>query len=149
MNEITAQLQQRIRAILHQFAVFLAAQQLAEKSVRNYLSDIRVFLDWTAENFNGKAGTSRSVDAATNETGGMTSNATSNATFAFSDLEKASREYRSFLLEQAKPLATINRHLASLRQFGAFLQEVHQIDIRAHELKNISISQKSSQTRVG
>ncbi|MEK7458042.1 MAG: site-specific integrase, partial [Patescibacteria group bacterium] len=138
MNEITAQLQQRIHAILHQFAVFLAAQQLAKKSIRNYLSDIHVFLEWTAET-NGKIGTTRSTTHS-NET-------SENATFALADLEKASREYRSFLLEQAKPLSTINRHLASLRQFGAFLQEVHQIDIRAHELKNISIAQKSFQNR--
>jgi hypothetical protein len=98
-----------IEALLRQFADFLAPQQLAEKSVRNYLSDVRGFLLWAS-------GDSK-----------------------IPPLEKLAtlgHEYRAFLLSQAKPLATINRHLASLRQFSAFLKNIHQIESSLSSLKN-------------
>ncbi|HKY74324.1 MAG TPA: site-specific integrase, partial [Patescibacteria group bacterium] len=98
---------------LKQFADFLVPQQLADKSVKNYLSDVRGFLHWISS---GKS-----------------------TNFTLKNIEKELHAYKAFLLSQAAPLATINRHLASLRQFGAFLNTVHQMNIAVKSLKNISL----------
>jgi len=121
----------RIEAVLKQFAEFLFAQQLSKKSVTNYLSDVRVFLEHRLANdqvFQERA-------------------AQQDLKQWLSSLEKDITAYRAELLEEATPLSTINRYMASFRQFGAFLTAVHQISAFGHSsgeyLKNISFSPES------
>src|SRR3989344_4356914 len=121
----------RIEAVLKQFAEFLYAQQLSKKSVTNYLSDVRVFLEHRLANdqvFQERA-------------------AQQDLKQWLSSLEQDIVAYKAELLEQATPLSTINRYMASFRQFGAFLTAVHQISTFGHSsggyLKNVSFSPES------
>ena len=118
----------RIEAVLKQFAEFLRAQQLAKKSVTNYLSDVRVFLEHRLANdqvFQERA-TEKDLK------------------HWLASLEQDITTYKTELLEQATPLSTINRYMASFRQFSAFLTTVHQISVFSGSsggyFKNVSLS---------
>ncbi len=83
-------------------------------SIKNYISDVRQFLDWSAKNgFNLSAST-------------------------------AYLNYRLHLISAQKPSQTINRRLASLRAFGRFLKQQRLLVINpAEALINISNYSKS------
>lgn len=75
------------------FLLFLRSKKLSDKSIKNYVSDYRQFSLWTAKN-------------------------------NYSEYQSQTYVlYRNFLQNNRKPIKTINRYMASLRQFGAFLKE--------------------------
>lgn len=94
--------------MIKEFAIFLKTKKLSDVSVKNYLSDVRRFLDWTAKNSYSKL-----TPAAFNA-------------------------YKTTLEASKTSSRTINRYLSSLRCFGEFLQQEKLMMINpAHGLKNI------------
>ncbi|OGD54154.1 hypothetical protein A3J78_00625 [Candidatus Beckwithbacteria bacterium RBG_13_35_6] len=91
------------------FKNYLEDKKLSKISVKNYLSDIRHFIYWSAKN-------------------------------KILVLEKSVFEkYKQCLLNNNKPIKTINRYLASLRKYGRFLKEENLIQQNpALGLKNIN-----------
>ena len=98
------------------FRRYLKLKKLSKVSVKNYLSDVRQFLNWSAKN-------------------GLKSH----FPLTFST-------YRSSLINSKTPTSTINRHLSSLRHFGRFLKAKRStINNPVENLKNIQVNnQKSS-----
>jgi site-specific recombinase XerD len=97
------------------FHRYLEYKKMSYTSIKNYISDVRQFLDWSAKNgFNLSAST-------------------------------AYLSYRLHLIAARKPSQTINRRLASLRAFGKFLKQQRLLVINpAEALINISNYCKSS-----
>ncbi len=94
--------------MLTDFQIWLKKKKLSDKSVKNYLSDVRQFLSWTAKN---------------------SSNQLTPNTFA---------TYRSHLLVKKTPTKSINRYLSSLRKFGEFLKQEKQMMVNpVSNLENI------------
>lgn len=93
---------------LKNFRIYLRSKKLSQKSIKNYVSDVRQFLKWTAKN-NFKNLTS--------------------TVFA---------TYKSHLLDLKTPTKSINRYLTSLRKFGQFLKEEKLMMVNpAENLENI------------
>lgn len=82
-----------MKEIIKKFQQYLKNKKLTKVSVKNYVSDTRQFLKWTAKNnFNHLDGSTFSV-------------------------------YKSHLISQKTPPKSINRYLTSLRRLGKFLKE--------------------------
>ncbi len=79
--------------LLKNFQFYLKQKNLTDKSIKNYISDIRRFFEWTAKN---------NLNQLTQNT--------------FS-------QYRDWLINQKTNTKSINRYLSSIRMFGLFLQE--------------------------
>ena len=105
-----------IESVLRSFFQYLCDQQLSKKSVKNYVSDARQYLEWLEKAEIHTENTPILEEISVNSI----------------------QEYKSFLLSKAIPLSSINRYLASLRQFGSFLQTVHQLKLDLHSISNIS-----------
>ena len=96
--------------ILKEFLEYLKLKKLSEKSVKNYISDVRQFLKWTAKK--------------------SFINFTPNVFAA----------YKVYLLNQKTPTKTINRYLSSLRTFGQFLKQEKLMMLNPTQgLENINI----------
>lgn len=91
-----------------QFQTYLKDKKLSAVSIKNYVSDLRQFLTWSAKNnFNDFKPTVFST-------------------------------YKSYLTDQKTPSKTINRYLSSLRKFGEFLKAEKMLMINpAEDLENI------------
>jgi site-specific recombinase XerD len=85
-------------------------KSLTQKTLRNYLSDIRRFLKHLHR--------SQPLNLAR-----LTS--------------KSFVDYKSHLLQTKTPHSTLNRHLSSLRRFGLFLAETYQLKNPAAGLANL------------
>lgn len=79
--------------LLKEFQQYLKSRKLSQKSIKNYVSDVRHFLKWTAKN-NLKDFTSTLFST-----------------------------YKSHLINNKTPIKSINRYLSSLRRFGLFLKQ--------------------------
>jgi len=79
--------------LLKNFQLYLKNKNLTDKSIKNYISDIRRFLRWTAKN---------NLSQFNENTFGL---------------------YREGLINQKTNTKSINRYLSSIRIFGLFLQE--------------------------
>jgi len=91
-----------------QFQTYLKDKKLSEISIKNYVSDLRHFLTWSAKN-----------------------NFNDFKPSVFST-------YKSYLTDSKTPSKTINRYLSSLRKFGQFLKEEKMLMINpAEDLENI------------
>lgn len=100
--------------MLNKFKEYLINKKLSKTSIKNYISDVRQFMNWSANN---------SVDY------------TSVTSYI---------NYRLYLLGQKLPTNSINRHLASLRTFGIFLQSEKLLMLNpAMGLENISNDTKT------
>ena len=86
-------------SILPAFQAFLLKQQLTLKTIRNYRSDANQFLNWLVQQ--GVSLLSKDTPFQVNVAHFLT--------------------YKTHLQSRNTPLSTLNRHLASLRQFGQFL----------------------------
>ena len=96
--------------MLKEFKQFLQLKKLSKISVKNYLSDVRQFLTWTAKNSFKQL---------------------SPAVFS---------AYKSYLLGLKISAKSINRYLASLRSFGQFLKQQQLTATNpAQNLKNINL----------
>jgi len=94
--------------MLKDFKIWLKNKKLSDKSIKNYLSDVRQFLRWTAK--------TRLTQLTPN-------------TFS---------TYKSHLKAKKTPTKSINRYLSSLRRFGQFLKQEKQMMLNpAQNLKNI------------
>lgn len=81
-----------------EFQSFLSgSKSLTEQSIKNYVSDINIFIDWLASNLQEPEITADHITAA---------NISS---------------YRDELNNSRQPIAVKNRYLSSLRRFGHFL----------------------------
>ena len=78
--------------MLNKFKAYLVNKKLSKASIKNYISDVRQFMTWSA-----------------------------NGTFDVTSAT-AYKNYHSYLLSLHLPPATFNRYLATLRSFGAFLK---------------------------
>jgi site-specific recombinase XerD len=104
---------------LQLFSEYLKNKRITDKSVKNYLSDVRQFDHWFAKN---------------------NLNELSPGVF---------QNYRSYLLKARLPTNTINRYLASLRCFGSFIKEKNiSLNNPASGLKNISKDYKNNSNSV-
>lgn len=89
------------QSLINQFKTYLSKKKLSKKSVKNYVSDVRRFLK-RAQYF-------------------TKSNQRPRTSFGKIFVPSCFSTYRSWLINSKTAIKTINRHLASLRQFGAFL----------------------------
>jgi site-specific recombinase XerD len=99
----------KIQQTTSHFEAYLQHQALSPVTVRNYLADLRAFVNWHSTLPQPQA------------------------TFVADDF----RNYREYLLRQTKHSpATVNRRLQSLRLFGRFLHErEHAKENPAHEIR--------------
>ncbi len=86
--------------LLKDFKSYLGIKRLAKASIKNYASDVRKFLHWHREN-----------------------NLTNKDEITTQLNPENFKQYKAFLTQNNLPGKTINRHLASLRSFGEFLQK--------------------------
>jgi len=112
-NQPTSKTNQEKKQLIIDFKDFLASKKLTKTSIKNYLSDIRQFLKWTAN-----------------------SDFSSFTPAVFST-------YKSSLVSSSISTKTINRSLTSLRKFGQFLkQEKLLMANPADKLNNIQAGQR-------
>lgn len=107
----------QIKKIVQTFEEYIVSNNaVSRKTLRNYRCDIRHFLGWLFEQFD------------------------------FIDAEKVHlyirpeivEEYKDYQKKQHYPISTINRRLATLRNFARFLEESGKIERVDHLIQNIA-----------
>lgn len=116
-----------------QFKKYLESQSLSPVSIRNYLADVRKFLEWIKK-LNGDGDAARivkrqGVTLPKNLT--ETPNTTSGTGWVGGVTDKRNQiptssdfqNYCQYLIDAQTPQQSFKRYLCSLRHFGQFLQE--------------------------
>ena len=110
------------------FIKYLDSRGLSPKSHKNYRSDLVHFLGWAILKV-------RSI-------GAYVESLTEIVPFLNSDM---GNEYRSYMIENAAPVKTINRRLSTLRNLARFMVESKIIDFDFTEgLKNVGSNLKET-----
>ena len=126
-----------MQKILKDYQHYLKIKGLSEASIKNYLSDVRKFLNWKKTETKTEPG-SKSASWRT-EPGSV--------------LDQISpdllNKYKLYLTKTNVPAKTTNRHFSALRSFGGFLKREKLLMINpAHKLENIPQKQITKENPV-
>lgn len=113
------------------FKDFLIAEKTSKITMKNYLSDIRHYLSWTAYKFSNLTSNSDLIE---DEEIGLI-----DQFIAFSD-KRLVLDYVSHLQANNIPISTINRRLSTLRRFYSFCEKRGILQHNpTHSIRNLGI----------